>query len=98
MKTKDIFPKPLIFEWDKGNVDKNLKKHNIKNEEAEEIFFDDLSLLTEDSKHSKIEERYQLLGKSGKGNRLNVIFTVRETKVRIISARPMNRKERKLYD
>ena len=31
--------KPLIFEWDEGNKEKNVQKHNVQNSETEEIFF-----------------------------------------------------------
>lgn len=94
----NIVPNPIQFEWDKGNIDKGFKKHGVKNEEAEEIFFDGGSLFLEDIKHSKEEKRYQILGKTENRRLLNVIFTIRGGKARIISARPMNRKERRLYE
>jgi len=30
-----ILPGPVVFEWDRGNFDKNFKKHKVTNEEAE---------------------------------------------------------------
>ena len=33
-----ILPKSVEFKWDKGNIDKNLKKHGITDKESEEIF------------------------------------------------------------
>ena len=36
----DVISEPIFFEWDKGNLDKSLKKHGVTNEEAEEVFFD----------------------------------------------------------
>jgi len=94
----DIIPEPLKFEWDKGNIDKNVKKHGITNENAEKIFLEEKSIFSEDIKHSKIEKRYQILGESRKGQVLSVVFTIRNEKVRIISARQANQKERKLYE
>jgi len=93
----NILPEPLDFEWDKGNNDKNFKKHNVSNKEAEEVFDSEPLILLEDAKHSSQEKRYQALGKINKGRLLSIIFTLRE-KVRIISARDMNKKERRGYE
>ena len=86
------------FEWDEGNIDKSYEKHGITPNEAEEVFIDPELLLLEDIKHSQAEERLQVAGKTGKNRILFVVFTVRETKVRIISARIANKKERRKYE
>lgn len=94
----DVLSEPIEFEWNKGNIDKNFKKHRVTNEETEEVFFENNSVLTEDLRHSKVEKRYQILGKTEGDRLLNVIFTIRAAKIRIISARDMNKEERKLYE
>ena len=95
---EDVIPEPIVFEWDKGNIDKSLKKHGVTNEEAEQLFLGVPSILIEDEKHWEGEKRYLLLGKTDKGRLLSIIFTIRgDKKVRIISARTMSKKERKLY-
>lgn len=94
----DVLPKPIVFDWDEGNIDKNVKKHGVQNEEAEQVFTNRPALQMKDEKHSGTERRYLLLGKSDGGKRLSIIFTLRRTSIRIISARSMNRKERKLYE
>ncbi len=94
----DIIPEPIEFEWDDGNKDKNYKKHGILNEEAESVFFDKGSLLADDLEHSKTEDRFQIIGKSAMGTLLTVFFTVRKNKIRIISVRNLNKKERNLYE
>lgn len=86
------------FEWDEGNVDKSYKKHGITPNETEEVFLDKDILLLEDIKHSKQEERYVAIGKIIKGDILFVAFTVRKDNIRIISARKVNKKERRLYE
>jgi len=91
-------PKLIAFEWDKGNVGKNLKKHNVSNQEAEEIFFNEPVILAEDEKHSISESRCILWGKTNNNRQLAVIFTIRNSKIRVISARDMNRKERGEYE
>lgn len=95
---QEIIPEPIEFEWDNGNTQKNLKKHGVDNEESENMFLDKGSILTEDLKHSEREERYQLFGNSSLNRLLCIIFTKRKNKIRIISARLMNSKERKFYE
>ena len=89
--------KLLEFEWDKGNLEKN-QKHGIENSECEEPFFDDNKVILRDILHSGSENRFILLGKTKRERLLFVVFTTRETKIRIISARDLNRKERHLYE
>jgi uncharacterized DUF497 family protein len=87
------------FEWDEGNARKSLDKHGVNQAETEQVFAGD-PLLAEDVQHSQGEARYQALGKSAAGRHLHVTFTLRDDgkKVRVISARDMNRKERAVYE
>lgn len=94
---QDLFNLALGFDWDSGNIDKNLIKHKVTNQECEEAFFDLDAFVTEDVSHSTIETRYQLLAKSKK-RYLTIYFTNRRNKIRVISARDMNKKEKKQYE
>lgn len=94
----DILPEPLVFEWDAGNVDKNEKRHGVTNKEAEEMFVHKPLLLLEDKAHSKGETRYQAMGETSAFQLLFIVFMVRKKKVRIISARLMDKKERRTYE
>lgn len=85
------------FEWDEGNSDKP-KKHGLTLTETEEAFFDENKIIFTDWKHSKTEQRITLLGKTKRGSLLNITYTVRAMKIRIITARPINRKEVQLYE
>lgn len=89
------------FDWDKGNIDKNLKKHNVSNKEGEEVFANS-PFISEDIRHSEQERRYQALGRTDQGRLLFISFTIREIsqklKIRIISARNMNKKEEVEYE
>lgn len=87
----------LGFEWDRGNSGKNEKKHGVTDRESEEIFFN-RPLLVGRSERGHAESRYAALGKTNGSRPLTVVFTVRSGKVRVISARPMSRKERELYE
>lgn len=86
------------FEWDKGNTDKNFLKHNVSNEECEEVFFDNQKRLYRDALHSDKESRSIIFGKTKRGRLLFIVFTVRNEKIRVISARDANKKERNLYE
>lgn len=89
-------PEPIIFEWDSGNQTKSLKKHGITNREAEAVFFHP-KLVIPDQRHSKIESRFGMYGQTDAGKILFIAFTIRSGRVRIISARLADKKERKIY-
>lgn len=86
------------FQWDVGNSNKNLIKHNVENWECEQIFFNQPLLVLEDPGHSVIEKRWAAFGKTDSMRFLVIIFTIRNSLLRIISARDMNQKERKYYE
>ena len=88
----------MEFEWDETKERSNRRKHGVSFLEASEVFGDDYSSHVQDPDHSYDEERYLLFGISSKGKHLVVSFTERTNAIRIISARPMNRKERKAYE
>lgn len=93
------FPASIEFDWDAGNFLKN-EKHSVTDAEAEQVFFNEPLLLLDDSAHSGSEQRWHALGRTNEHRLLKVAFTLRAngTRVRIISARPMHRKERMLYE
>lgn len=85
------------FEWDDGNSFKNWLKHKVTTVESEEVFFNSPLLIADDNKHSGQEARWYALGHTNSGRLLFVGYTVRNKRIRVITARPMNRKERKEY-
>lgn len=87
------------FDWDEGNLEKNWQKHQVSREESEEVFGNEPIIITEDPKHSQLEQRYSALGRANNGRELNIIFTLRKNKlIRVISARNMNKRERLIYE
>ena len=56
------------------------------------------SLYFKDDKHSEKESRWYCLGKTNQARKLFVVFTVRNLKIRVISARDMHKKEREIYE
>ena len=91
------FKNPLEFQWDKGNIGKSIK-HKVKDKETEESFFDRNHKIFKDKLHSGGEERFRIVGKTKKGRLLFIVFTMRGKKIRIISARDINKKEVYLYE
>lgn len=85
------------FEWDAGNVDKSWERQQVSAVECEQVFFQRPVLIAPDSRHSRGEPRYAALGRTASGRLLTIVFTVREDRVRVISARPMSRRERRAY-
>ena len=85
------------FDWDEGNLDKNWETHRVAFWEAEEVFLNQPFLVASDPVHSGFEERYYCLGKTDAGRLLFGVFTLRGQLMRIISARDMNKKERRIY-
>lgn len=92
-----ILKQPIQFQWDKGNQSKNWGKHRVSDEECEEVFFDLRKKSFKDTLHSHKEPRYILLGKTKQERSLFIAFTIRNKKIRVISARDLKRKERNLY-
>jgi uncharacterized protein len=88
----------ISFEWDEGNIDKNLIKHKVANKESEEVFLNEPRFTIEDEKHSLKEKRYLIWGKTDKERHLAIIYTLRNKKIRVISARDMNKKEKEAYE
>ena len=86
------------FDWDNGNITKNESKHNLKANEIEELFFNEPILIVEDTKHSVDECRCNALGYINSGLKLFIAFAKRQNKIRVISARPMKKKEREIYE
>lgn len=85
------------FEWDNGNVSKNWEKHRVSYTECEEVFFNSPLVAGIDEKHSEGKNRFYLLGRTDNERLLFIVFTRRGKKIRVISARDMNRKERKIH-
>jgi uncharacterized DUF497 family protein len=85
------------FDWDAGNLEKNWRKHQVSAAECEQIFFNEPLVAASDVAHSESEPRFYALGQTDAGRMLFVAFTLRGRHLRVISARDMSRKERKVY-
>lgn len=91
--------KEIRFDWDLWNVQKNEVKHGVSALEAESCFYDERHAIFEDWRHSTAKEKRFLLYGRGLENRVLMLgFTMRGSRIRIITARPASRKERKVYE
>jgi uncharacterized DUF497 family protein len=90
---------PLRFEWDLAKAKANEAKHGVTFEEATTAFGDPLSLTIPDPEHSHGEQRYILLGQTFRGKLVVVVHAEQdEGTIRLVSARPATRNERKYYE
>ena len=98
MAENDILSNCTGFHWDEGNLLKNWEKHGVSAPECEQIFFNKPLIAGSDKKHSQQETRFFALGQTDIGRLLFVVFTIRNNLIRVISARDMNKHERKVYE
>ncbi len=85
------------FEWNDGNINKNWLKYKVSPAECEQLFFNRPLIIQDDIKHSEVEKRFYALGRTDSKRTLFIVFTVRNKRIRVISARDMSRKEREGY-
>jgi uncharacterized protein len=86
----------MTYQWDKNKASANLRKHGIDFADAVSVFSDDLAITTPDERFD--EERFITIGLDGFGRVLIVVYTWRAQKIRLISARPATRQERRQYE
>ena len=98
MNNYNILQKCTGFEWDQYNSQKNWEKHKVTPAECEQVFFNQPIIIIEDIKHSQSEKRFYALGKTDLRRKLFIVFTIRNNLIRVISARNMNKKEKRSYE
>jgi len=86
----------LKFEWDNNKLLLNIRKHNVDFADAVFVFSDELAITIPDD--YPFEERFITIGTDAFGRLLVVVYTWREERIRIISARKATRLERKQYE
>jgi uncharacterized DUF497 family protein len=88
----------LLFTWDEQKALANERKHDVDFFEAQTVFSDPNSVTVFDDQHSSVEDRFIHLGLSEKGKLLIVVYTERESSIRLISCRAATPEERKQYE
>ena len=92
----EFFPDVEGFQWDEGNSDKNWRRHLVSQLEAEQVFFNQPVVIPA-AAGPGAEQRLFALGRSDSGRELAIVFTTRGKLIRVVSARPMSRRERRVY-
>jgi uncharacterized DUF497 family protein len=89
----------IEFDWDDGNLIKSLIKHRVSDLEVEEVFMTGLAVPIGVQVSPIVdEERLAVVGPTSDGRLITIAFTLRDGKIRPISSRTANRKEKKLYE
>ena len=88
----------LLFEWDASKARSNVRKHKISFEEATTVFGDPRAITVESTVESR-ERRLVTIGMTSTGRFVVVVVhTDRNDRIRIKSARPASRAERRQYE
>jgi len=89
----------MKFEWDPRKDAANRRKHGVGLREAATVFGDPFATTFQDIDHSISEQRFLTIGVSASGRLLVVAHKEEdEATIRIISARPVTRRERRFYE
>jgi uncharacterized DUF497 family protein len=86
------------FEWDPEKDRANQSKHGVSFAEASTVFGDPLAQTVPDPRHSEGEFRYITIGSSSSGRLLVVAHTDRGERIRLITAREAESRERRDYE
>lgn len=91
--------KIIGFIWLDQYVEKLLVKHGVEKYEVEDVFYGNPHIEKVGRGHVQGENLYRALGQEENGRYLTVIFVYKpsEQKALVISARDMDRKERRRY-
>ena len=89
----------IEFSWDASKARQNLQKHKASFEEAATVFYDEKAIEFFDPDHSNDEDRYLMLGLSGRLRIMVVSYCLRKkgSEIRIISTRKATKKEERIY-
>lgn len=86
----------MKFIWDPDKSASNKEKHGIDFDQAKEVFMDN-NAIVDQAKRVENEERWLAIGKTLKLFIVAIVFTIRDTTIRIISARQARKSEIKEY-
>lgn len=88
----------MIFEWDENKNKQNKRKHGISFEEALSVFLDEKRIEKYDINNSTLEEdRIDIIGQMNNMIILFIVYTDRNDKIRLISARKAEANEETEY-
>lgn len=86
----------MDYEWDPHKAASNKRKHGVDFADAVVVFEDERALTV--AGESPDEERFMTLGADAEGGTLVVVYTWRNDRIRVISARRATPSERREYE
>ena len=88
----------MVFEWDVKKAEANYKKHGVRFSETLPVFEDEYAITITDDESDPEEQRFVSIGTGAKERVLVVVYSYRDKKIRIISARLAEAHERSQYE
>lgn len=82
------------FDWDEHDSRKIRDRHAVEPSECEEVLLHEPRIVRDEA-HSSHEARFVAFGPTATGRRLAVVFTLRGTRLRVVTARDQSRRERR---
>jgi len=86
----------MEVEWDPAKARANVRKHRVRFADAVTALEDERAISVRDE--GADEDRWITIGMDSLGRVLVVVYTWREERVRLISARPATRSEARQYE
>ena len=87
----------MEFQWDNDKSDQCLAQRGFEFSDVVPAFFDPFRQVTEDTRRDYGERRFRLFGRVGP-RLVVVVYTMRGSVIRIISARKANQREVNNYE
>jgi uncharacterized DUF497 family protein len=84
----------MRFDWDAGNID-HVDEHGVTPDEAVEAFFNGLIWIAFQERNR--EFRRVVVGRTDAGRLLTVVYTLRDQKIRVVTALDASKPRRRLY-
>jgi uncharacterized DUF497 family protein len=85
----------MEFDWDSGNIT-HISRHDLYPEEVEQVFLDPRKKGTS-SRRTENEKRWAIIGQTYSGRILFVVYTKRDARIRVVTARDATISEKRLY-
>ena len=86
----------MEVEWDSRKAAANLRKHGVDFADAATVVYDDQAVTIPEERSD--EERFVTIGMDALGRVLVVVYTWRDERLRLISARKATPRERRQYE
>jgi len=84
-----------LFDWDSANI-RHIAEHDVSPEEAEEIILGD-PMEMDFERSAEGEDRWTYIGETNQAQVFQVVITLRDNRIRVITAYQPTRRDKLLY-